>query len=385
MGIAMVILPIFLFLFTQASNIVLATPLVHQSQAVAQPLAIRLKAGVVLETDILHTSAGPVLVSMLSVDLSNPGVHLQVVQAYNKLINFDERVSSMANRIGALAGINGDYFESSGTGRPIGMEVINGQMMQSPSEYAVFGITSSRQFTINHETFFASVADGKASYPLSSMNHLRELREGKLGLITPALGAPITVSGNTLVMLQPIAGAPNTFRVLSLQRARGVLPALVDQDALVGRGAAGAWLLAHVHRGDRVSVNMQVVPDNNLFQALAGGPIIIRNGAVYHDSPFPVSAYHRNPLTTVGISRDGKYALFVVFDGRYAGPLKSRGVTAVQAAYFLLAHGAYQAMQFDGGGSSEMVARLPGHSQVSVVNYPSDGRERRVANGLFVS
>jgi hypothetical protein len=265
------------------------------------------------------------------------------------------------------------------------MEVINGQMMQSPSEYAVFGITSSRQFTINHETFFASVADGKASYPLSSMNHLRELREGKLGLITPALGAPITVSGNTLVMLQPIAGAPNTFRVLSLQRARGVLPALVDQDALVGRGAAGAWLLAHVHRGDRVSVNMQVVPDNNLFQALAGGPIIIRNGAVYHDSPFPVSAYHRNPLTTVGISRDGKYALFVVFDGRYAGPLKSRGVTAVQAAYFLLAHGAYQAMQFDGGGSSEMVARLPGHSQVSVVNYPSDGRERRVANGLFVS
>jgi exopolysaccharide biosynthesis protein len=348
-------------------------------------LTIPLKAGVVLEKNILHTPAGPVLVSMLRVDLSNPGVHLQVMQAYNKLISFDEMVSSMANRKGALAGINGDYFESNGTGRPIGMEVINGQMMQGPSMYAVFGVTSSRQLTINHETFFASVADGKASYPLSWMNHPGDLRERKLGLITPALGAPLSVSGTTLVMLQPMAGIPNTFTVLSLQRARRVLPALMGRNALVGRGSASTWLLTHVHRGDRVRVKMQVVPDNTLFQALAGGPILIRNGAVYHDSPFPVSAYQRNPLTTVGISRDGKHALCVVFDGRYAGPLRSRGVTAVQAAYFLLAHGAYQAMQFDGGGSSEMVARLPGHDRVSVVNYPSDGRERHVANGLFVS
>ncbi len=263
--------------------------------------------------------------------------------------------------------------------------LINGQMMQSPSEYAVFGITPARQFTINHETFFASVADGKASYPLAWMNHPGDLCEGKLGLITPGLGAPLPISGTTLVLLQPMAGLPNTFTVLSLQRARRGLPALLDQDALVGRGAASTWLLTHVRRGDRVRVNMQVGPDNNLLQALAGGPIMIRNGALYHDSPFPVSASHRNPLTTVGISRDGKQALFVVFDGRDAGPLRSRGVTAVQAAYFLLAHGAYQAMQFDGGGSSELVARLPGHDGVSVVNYPSGGRERPVANGLLVS
>jgi exopolysaccharide biosynthesis protein len=84
------------------------------------------------------------------------------------------------------------------------------------------------------------------------------------------------------------------------------------------------------------------------------------------------------------VSRDGQHALFVIFDGRNSGPLRSKGVTGEEVAHFLIAHGAYQAMTFDGGGSSEMVARLPGDRNVSVVNYPSEGIERPVANGLFV-
>jgi hypothetical protein len=39
---------------------------------------------------------------------------------------------------------------------------------------------------------------------------------------------------------------------------------------------------------------------------------------------------------------------------------------------------------FDSGGSSEMVARLPGDHSVSVINWPSGGYERPVANGLFI-
>ena len=31
-----------------------------------------------------------------------------------------------------------------------------------------------------------------------------------------------------------------------------------------------------------------------------------------------------------------------------------------------------------------MVARLPGQQAVSVINWPSDGHERPVANGLFI-
>ncbi|HEX9135181.1 MAG TPA: phosphodiester glycosidase family protein [Ktedonobacteraceae bacterium] len=373
-------------LSTLASTTVPGSPFVGKLKALTLPQRVPLSAGVVLTTEILRTPSGPVLVHILSVDLTRPGVHLGVVQAHNRLIGPGETISKMANRTGALAGINGDYFEVNGSGRPIGMEVINGQMMQSPSMYAVFGITSYLRLTIAHETFRATIAAGAASFKLSAINHLVELHEGKLGLITPALGAPIAVRGDTVVMLQQSVNSPKGLTVLSVQRAGTVLPALVNRYALVGRGAAGAWLLTHLHKGVRVRVNEQISPDTNLFQALGGGLILIKNRAFYQDHAWPVlrSAYHRNPFTAVGISRDGKHALFVVFDGRNSGQFASKGVTAVQVASFLLAHGAYQAMMFDGGGSSEMVARFSGHRGVSVVNYPSEGGERPLANGLFV-
>jgi exopolysaccharide biosynthesis protein len=165
-----------------------------------------------------------------------------------------------------------------------------------------------------------------------------------------------------------------------------VLPALVNRYALVARGTAGTWLRTHLHRGVRISVIEQISPDNNLFQALGGGLVLIKHGVLYHDYSSPIlrSAYRRNPFTAVGISSDGKHILLVVFDGRNSGWFRSRGVTSVQAAYFLLAHGAYQAMMFDGGGSSEMVARFSPYQSASVVNYLSGGRERPLANGLFV-
>lgn len=374
------------FLSTLAGAIMPGSPFSEKLLALALQQRVPLSAGVVLTTEILRTPAGPVLVHILNVDLTKPGVHLGVVQARNRLISSGETISKMANRTGALAGINGDYFEVNGSGRPIGIEVINGQLMQSPSMYAVFGITSYLQFTIAHETFNATITAGAASFKLSSINHLVELHEGKLVLITPALGAPIAVRGDTVVMLQHSVNSPKVLTVLSGQHAGTVLPALVNRYALVGRGAAGAWLLTHLHKGVHVSVNEQISPDNNLFQALGGGLVLIKNGALYQDHSWPVirSVYRRNPFTAVGISRDRKHALFVVFDGRNSGQFVSRGVTAVQAAYFLLAHGAYQAMMLDGGGSSEMVARFSGHSVVSVVNYPSGGGERPLANGLFI-
>jgi len=373
-------------LSTLAGTIVPGSPLVARLIALTRQPRVLLSTGVLLTTEIMRTPSGPVLVHMLNVDLTKPGVHLGVVQAHNRLISSGETISNMANRTGALAGINGDYFEVNGSGRPIGMEVINGQLMQSPSMYAVFGITSYLKFTIAHEAFDATITAGAASFKLSSINHLVELHEGKLGLITPALGAPIGVWGDTVVLLQRSVISPTVLTVLSIRRAGTVLPALVNRYALVGRGAAGAWLLSHLHKGVRVSVNERISPDNNLFQALGGGLVLIKNGAFYQDHSLPVlrSAYSRNPFTAVGISRDGKHALFAVFDGRNSGQFGSRGITSIQAAYYLLAHGAYQAMMFDGGGSSEMVARFSGHSGVSVVNYPSGGGERRLANGLFI-
>jgi hypothetical protein len=64
----------------------------------------------------------------------------------------------MANRTGAIAGINGDFFD--GTHNPIGLVEINGQIVQSPGYYAMLGVTTSGHITMGRETFSGCVTHG---------------------------------------------------------------------------------------------------------------------------------------------------------------------------------------------------------------------------------
>lgn len=54
-------------------------------------------------------------------------------------------------------------------------------------------------------------------------------------------------------------------------------------------------------------------------------------------------------------------------------------MTSREAAELLAAEGCTDAVQFDGGGSATLLAAG------EVLNRPSDGRPRKVANGLFLT
>jgi hypothetical protein len=344
--------------------------------------------GVTLSTEVLQTVAGPEQISILTIDLTRPTLHLGVVQAYNRLISPDETLTSMANRSGAVAGINGDFFEVHGSGVPIGEELINGQLLHSPNPhfFTVVGVTLSGRITIGPESLLGDVIDGASSYRLFSINHYSEFNNGRLLLFTPALGEPVYVGGDPVAILRPVAGSAAEFTVQSVHSGVDWLPALKGQDALVGSGDAGYWLATTLHRKDRIRLTDQIYPDDQLIQAIGGGPQLVKDGAFYFDphSPAPGDLYKRNPQTAIGVTKDGTHALFAVFDGRLAGPRRSRGMTPAEVANFMIAHGAYNAMLFDSGGSSEMVARLQGQHAVSIINWPSGGYERPVANGLFI-
>jgi hypothetical protein len=90
-----------------------------------------------------------------------------------------------------------------------------------------------------------------------------------------------------------------------------------------------------------------------------------------------------DPVTGLGVTKDGGHAIMAVFDG-HEPENQAAGLTRPELAEWFAQHGAYNAILFDSGGSSEMVARKPGAHQVSVLNVPSDGQERDVANGLFI-
>lgn len=112
-------------------------------------------------------------------------------------------------------------------------------------------------------------------------------------------------------------------------------------------------------------------------ELLGAGPMLVAKGALHNTEVAEcfqsLGGTSRHPRTAVGWTQDGQLLLLVV-DGRSA---TSRGATLNEAAAILLAHGAVEALNFDGGGSSTLW--ISGE----VLNQPSDkAGERPVASIL---
>ncbi len=108
--------------------------------------------------------------------------------------------------------------------------------------------------------------------------------------------------------------------------------------------------------------------------AITGNQFLVEDGAIS-----VVDDREMHPRTAIGIDRSSHRILLLVVDGRQQ---RSRGYTMVELADLMIDLGADEALNLDGGGSSTMVARH--HGRVGVVNSPSDGFQRSVANAVEV-
>ena len=116
-------------------------------------------------------------------------------------------------------------------------------------------------------------------------------------------------------------------------------------------------------------------------EAVGGfGTILVKDGeiAITATSNYYTS---RAPRSAVGITGTGK-VVFMVLDGRQE-PF-SCGGSMLEIAHIMKEAGCVNAINLDGGGSSTFVARQPGDDELSIVNKPSDGNERRVSESLQI-
>jgi exopolysaccharide biosynthesis protein len=110
--------------------------------------------------------------------------------------------------------------------------------------------------------------------------------------------------------------------------------------------------------------------------AITGNKFLVRNGVIE-----VVDDREMHPRTAVGIDEATGEVLVLAVDGRQPD---SRGMTMVELANAMVDLGAAEALNLDGGGSTTMVAKRPDGVR-RVVNSPSDGFERWVANALEVT
>ncbi len=369
----------------------------------------RVAPGVQYSRYALRTSSGPLSIHHLRLDMGNPEVHLGVGLAHNQLISGDETVSSMVRRSGAVAGVNGDYFDIGDSGMPLNILVQEGRLLRSPSGRAALAVGMDGRARIVRYAWHGTILlpATRVTHWISGFNTGTFL-EGLTVLSTVrGYGAPppdpktrqtvVEITPAEASADQPVTGVaaditPPSRDGVPLYKVRQVwaqqayyAPFPRGTLLLVGRGRAADWLLQNLTAETLVQVNLDTDPDwRSVEFVIGGGPVLVQNGQLIDDphSPVPGERFRRNPVSAIGISRDARTLLLVSVDGRQ--PRLSVGLTQPQLAAYLRWRGAYQAMEFDSGGSVTMAVRLPGRPRPVVVNSPSDGHERPVANALLV-
>ena len=141
--------------------------------------------------------------------------------------------------------------------------------------------------------------------------------------------------------------------------------------AHVGRFSMRAGMMAPFYPREAVGGRQMIVRDSTVPAGLdtAGG---VGFGATRH------------PRTAAGVSRDGRRLWLVVVDGRQKP--YSDGMTLPELGTLMLALGAHDALNLDGGGSTTFVFADPAHNgALEIANHPSDKEgERPVGDAVAI-
>jgi len=352
---------------------------VFTSSAAAK--ATVLMPGVTYDRRVEFSAHGPKVVHVLIAPKPGGLYAVKPVLSNNSLLG-RERVSSMQRRVSAaatVAGINGDLFTWK-EGLPSGMLMQDGVLHASPnSSRSSIGIGADGILRVDRVAMFGTWQGTGQRRPVNGVNRAA----GSVVLYTPAWGS-VTPGGTgsveaTLSAFPSPAPATDLTGLVSQVKQNGGTPIPPNGAVLVARGAQGPRLAAEAPVGQAVTVRLTLRPDwTGVVDALGGGPLIVRDGrpvfrAQEEFSPYQLSLRH--PRTAVGQTRDGRIVMLAV-DGRQPG--YSVGMTNFELALALMRFGVVTGAALDGGGSTTIAY------DGKVLNRPSDGKERSVAEALLV-
>ncbi|MFD9964418.1 phosphodiester glycosidase family protein [Amycolatopsis sp. NPDC058986] len=287
-------------------------------------------------------------------------------------------LSQQLPRAGAIAGVNGDFFDINATGAPIGVGIDRGQLQTAPAT----GHNLTASITDEGKARLAEIFL-EASVTLPGGNTVRAanfnspvLGADAIGVYTPLWGA--SPRRTSVAGARRVAEVEIRDRAVTQVRdtpADGPIPA--GSTVLLARDA-GADTLAALRPGDPVAVSYAPRSDaGKIAVAVGGNKILVKGGQIQ-----PVDDVAMHPRTAVGFSADGGRMWLATVDGRQAD---SRGMTELELARHMASLGASDAINLDGGGSSTLLARTEGERDASVRNSPSDGGERLVPNGIGIA
>lgn len=286
----------------------------------------------------------------------------------NDAVGSKEVLSSMAQRTGAIAAVNGGYFDIS-SGMPVGNVVIDGKFdYTSDILRTSFGFTQGGDVKIGYlaPKLKLTIA-GYGSLTVRGIN----LAPVDSGLVLYSSSWTKEIPSGMKFLLYP--AEDSTFRI-----ELGFSSAIPKGGYLLAGYGAAASELVIIGPGAKAKVSVETPADwQNLRHGLTGSPLLVQGGLPVEQAVNEGlwgKVLKPAPRTAMGVTAKGK-VLLVVVDGRQDN---SAGLTLEELSYLMIELGAVQAVALDGGGSSEMWVKG------EIVNSLSEGKERPLGNGLVI-
>ncbi|MGW4909052.1 phosphodiester glycosidase family protein [Streptomyces sp. NPDC004270] len=395
-----------LFTILTTSGVLAGAALAGAAPAGAVSDTGQIASGVTYRQFDVPAAKGTVHAHLLTVDLTDPHVHVDLL--HPGAVAARSPVSTMADAAGAVAGVNGDFFNITetqhpgveATGASVGPAIAHGRLLKAAVPTAqrfgpslppgtdttdVLGVGVDRRARLDRLALVGTVRTPDGNLALRGLNQYA-LAQDSVGAYTAAWGPASRKRATCGSDTSRAAGcSTDTYEV----RIRG--GKVVDTADSPGSGAiaagttvllgreAGADKLRRLTKGERVTVRRQMVASASKvpYRFAVGGYPVLRGGeplAGLNDTTAAVR-------TAAGYTSGGRKLLLLALDGAVA---YRSGMTIAEVADEMRELGAVDAFSLDGGGSTTLVARAPGDKTVSVLNHPTESPERAVANGIGV-
>jgi len=364
-----------------------------------------LAPGVAYRTFTVPASHGSTRIYLVTVDLRSP--HATADLLFPGAVSARQTVSRMAQSQGAIAAVNGNFFDIDesqhpgipATGAPSGPAVMDGGALEAAvparqqfgwqpplgdSGEDVVGVGIDGVARVAQLSLSGRIYTPETSLPLGGLNQYA-LPVDSIGLYTPQWGAASraravcgtdTNRGATCAT-DAYEVTVRNGRVAALSGTPGSGAIAAGTFVLLGR-ETGADALRTLTVGTPVQVDYQLDSSSGVPFAFAlGAEPLVRFG-----QPVPgLDATTADPRTAVCIADNGHTLALLATDGREG---KSGGLTLSRLANLLQTLGCTDAANLDGGGSTTLVTRDPISGRLIVRNGLDHGRERPVPNGIAI-
>jgi exopolysaccharide biosynthesis protein len=422
------------FIQTDADNAIAAIRTLTTLPSPTAALAVGI--GRVYSAEDGGATSGPFRINLIAIRPNFAGAFRSALGT--DVVPGRETTTSLSQRTGAIAAINGGYFV---TGKPNGTEgalaglsIVDGRLVNEgidgrPALFLEKQADGKVKAHIERKivTAITVSVNGSTAHRIDGTNR----RPGVTTNCGHALSVETTVPLHDAICTNPddvVVYTRDFGTNTSTETAAAVVEVVIGADGVVtavnnaagsvipaggqvlqGIGKGAQWLSASAMPGARVSVERKLTNDAGRSLPLTpgtwavnGGPTLLVDGSEipsehaaegWGNTDVPGYAFNlangnranffngfylrRNPRTAVGIAADGTI-LLIVADGR--APTYAAGLSVPETAAVMKHFGAVSAINLDGGGSSMMVVNQ------QPLTLPSDtGRvERADGDGLLL-